>query len=44
MSIEFASRIEAGIAEFYVFVLFALVGMLFAASANDLFSCSCRSS
>src|ERR1043166_6972070 len=35
MAIEFASRIAAGIAEFYAFILFALVGMLFAASAND---------
>src|ERR1041384_673122 len=35
MSIEFAAKIEAGISEFYAFFLFALVGMLFAASAND---------
>jgi len=35
MSAEFADRIEAGIAEFYALVLFALAGMLFAASAND---------
>src|SRR5437879_240953 len=35
MSVEFADRIMAGIAEFYALILFALVGMLFAASAND---------
>jgi len=35
MSVEFADRIEAGIAEFYALILFALAGMLFAASAND---------
>jgi NADH-quinone oxidoreductase subunit N len=35
MSVEFADRIEAGIAEFYALILFALLGMLFAASAND---------
>jgi len=35
MSIEFADRIAAGIAEFYALILFALSGMLFAASAND---------
>jgi NADH-quinone oxidoreductase subunit N len=35
MSVEFADRIEAGIAEFYALVLFALAGMLFASSAND---------
>src|SRR5882672_10758585 len=35
MSVEFADRIESGIAEFYALMLFALVGMLFAASAND---------
>jgi NADH-quinone oxidoreductase subunit N len=35
MSIEFADRFEAGIAEFYALVLFALAGMMFAASAND---------
>ena len=34
MSIEFAEFIEAGIAEFYALVLFALAGMLFASSAN----------
>ncbi len=35
MSVEFADRIEAGIAEFYSLVLFALAGMMFASSAND---------
>ena len=35
MSIEFADRIATGIAEFYALILFALSGMLFAASAND---------
>lgn len=36
MSVEFADRIHSGISEFYVLVLFALTGMMFAASANDL--------
>ena len=35
MSVEFADRIEAGISEFYALILFALTGMMFAASAND---------
>ena len=35
MSVEFADRIVSGIAEFYALTLFALSGMLFAASAND---------
>jgi NADH-quinone oxidoreductase subunit N len=35
MSVEFAERIESGIAEFYALVLFALAGMLFASSANN---------
>lgn len=35
MSVEFADRIESGIAEFYALILFALSGMLFASSAND---------
>ena len=35
MSVEFADRIASGISEFYALVLFALAGMLFAASAND---------
>jgi NADH-quinone oxidoreductase subunit N len=32
---EYADRIAGGIAEFYVLVLLALAGMMFAASAND---------
>ena len=35
MSVEFADRIASGIAEYYALILFALTGMLFAASAND---------
>ncbi len=35
MSVEFADRIEAGIAEYYALILFAMTGMMFAASAND---------
>ncbi|HWF19009.1 MAG TPA: NADH-quinone oxidoreductase subunit N [Verrucomicrobiae bacterium] len=35
MSVEFADQIETGISEFYALILFALVGMMFAASAND---------
>lgn len=35
IAIEFADRIETGIAEFYSLILFALTGMMFAASAND---------
>jgi NADH-quinone oxidoreductase subunit N len=35
ISVEFADRIESGIAEFYALILFALAGMLFASSAND---------
>ena len=34
MSVEFAERIETGIAEYYALILFALSGMLFASSAN----------
>jgi NADH-quinone oxidoreductase subunit N len=34
MSVEFAEFIEAGIAEYYALILFALTGMLFASSAN----------
>ena len=34
MSVEFAELIEAGIAEYYALMLFALAGMLFASSAN----------
>ena len=36
MSVGFAGRIAAGISEFYALILFALAGMMFAASANDL--------
>lgn len=35
MSVEFAPRIASGISEFYSLSLFALAGMMFAASAND---------
>ena len=35
MSVEFSDRIEAGISEYYSIIIFALAGMLFAASAND---------
>jgi NADH-quinone oxidoreductase subunit N len=35
LATEFADRIESGISEFYSLIIFALVGMLFAASAND---------
>jgi NADH-quinone oxidoreductase subunit N len=35
MSVDFADRIKAGIGEFYALILFALAGMMFAASAND---------
>ena len=35
MSVEFAERFETGIAEYYSLTLFALAGMMFAASAND---------
>ena len=35
IAIEFAERIESGISEFYALILFALTGMMFAASAND---------
>lgn len=36
MSVEFADRIATGITEFYALTLFALCGMMFAASSNDL--------
>ncbi|MFO1499445.1 MAG: NADH-quinone oxidoreductase subunit N [Verrucomicrobiota bacterium] len=36
MSVEFADRIRSGIAEWYALLLFALAGMMFASSANDL--------
>jgi NADH-quinone oxidoreductase subunit N len=35
MAVEFSDRLGTGIAEFYSLVLFALAGMMFAASAND---------
>lgn len=35
MSVEFADRITTGISEYYALILFALAGMMFAASAND---------
>jgi len=35
MSVEFADRIAAGVSEYYALILFALSGMMFAASAND---------
>ncbi len=35
MAVDFADRIPMGITEFYVLILFALSGMLFASSAND---------
>lgn len=35
MSVDFAELIPAGISEFYSITLFALSGMMFAASAND---------
>jgi NADH-quinone oxidoreductase subunit N len=35
MSVEFSDRIAGGITEYYSLIVFALSGMLFAASAND---------
>jgi NADH-quinone oxidoreductase subunit N len=35
MAVEFAERLPGGISEFYGLIVFALAGMLFAASAND---------
>lgn len=35
MAVEFSDRIAAGISEYYSLIVFALAGMLFAASAND---------
>ena len=35
MAIEFADRIATGISEYYSLIVFALCGMMFAASAND---------
>ena len=36
MSVEFSEQITAGISEYYSLIIFALSGMLFAASAKDL--------
>ena len=36
MSVDFADRLPVGITEYFALVLFALAGMLFAASSNDL--------
>src|SRR5208282_3462241 len=35
MSVEFSDRLAAGISEYYTLIVFALSGMLFAASANN---------
>ena len=35
MGVEFSDRIAAGVSEYFSLIIFALVGMLFAASAND---------
>jgi NADH-quinone oxidoreductase subunit N len=35
LAVEFADRIAAGISEYYSLIVFALAGMLFAASSND---------
>jgi NADH-quinone oxidoreductase subunit N len=35
MSVEFADRLDAGIAEYYTLILFGMAGMMFASSAND---------
>lgn len=35
LSVDFADRLAVGISEFYAISLFALAGMMFAASAND---------
>jgi len=35
ISVEFSERLRDGITEYYVLILFALAGMLFASSAND---------
>ncbi|MCL4785838.1 MAG: NADH-quinone oxidoreductase subunit N [Verrucomicrobia bacterium] len=35
LTVEFSDRVAAGIAEYYSLLIFALAGMLFAASAND---------
>lgn len=35
MAVEFSDRLRSGVSEFYSIILFALLGMMFAASAND---------
>jgi NADH-quinone oxidoreductase subunit N len=35
MSVEFMDRVQSGVSELFALILFALLGMLFAASAND---------
>jgi NADH-quinone oxidoreductase subunit N len=35
MAVEFSDRIAGGVSEYYSLIVFALAGMLFAASAND---------
>jgi len=35
LAVEFSDKIAAGISEYYSLIIFALAGMLFAASAND---------
>jgi NADH-quinone oxidoreductase subunit N len=35
LSVEFSGRFQSGVSEFYSLTLFALAGMMFAASAND---------
>lgn len=35
LAVEFSNRFRTGVSEYYSLVLFALLGMLFAASAND---------
>jgi NADH-quinone oxidoreductase subunit N len=35
MAVEFSDRLAAGVSEYYSLIVFALAGMLFAASAND---------
>src|SRR5262249_36101213 len=35
IAVEFADHLESGVSEYYSLILFALLGMLFAASAND---------
>ncbi|MFM1768178.1 MAG: hypothetical protein RJA22_707 [Verrucomicrobiota bacterium] len=35
LSVEFSGRFQGGVSEFYSLTLFALAGMMFAASAND---------